>query len=118
MRKMKWAEFGWRDDCQRSKNGVYNRCVECNDTISNPVCPDCLAKQIKVVLEEIAPQLSNKVIRGDIEGETRCLSCGNKMGLCAHCYCMDVYQQLAEKDEEVAEEFLSRFDFDLRIALI
>jgi len=112
-----WSAFGWQEE-DRVKAGVFCRCAECHDVISNPVCPDCLTKQMKVVLDELNPKLSKEITSCQIDGETRCLSCGEKMGLCAHCFSKDVYFQLLEKNEDIAEEFLSRFDFDLRMALL
>ena len=101
-----------------SRQGVFCRCIDCQEIISNPVCSTCLSQQMKVMISEINPKLADEIVSCDVEGETRCLSCGNKMGLCAHCYSKDVYEQLLEKDQAVADEFLSRFDFELRTSLL
>jgi hypothetical protein len=36
------------------------------------------------------------------------------MSICAHCYCRDVYEFLAEKKPEIAENFMERFNYGLK----
>ena len=100
------------------KRGVFCRCVDCQEIISNPVCPECLAMQMKIMVSETNSKLAKDISATHIDGESTCIRCGNTMGLCAHCFSKDVYYQLLEKDENVAEEFLSRFDYELRVSLI
>ena len=72
-------------------------------------------------IEEVAeknPELAEEIDAPQIEGESTCLHCNKSMGLCAHCFCKDVYYQLIGKDKEIAQEFLSRFDYELRVNLI
>lgn len=97
--------------------GVANSCVVCDEAISNPICPDCLAKQMRNWLVEFDPLLASEVDGFSIEGDTTCLFCGQGMSICAHCYSMDVYEQLAVKNAKLAQEFVSHFDFDLRKGL-
>ena len=94
---------------------AYNRCVECDDIISNPVCSGCLSLQMKAMLSEVDPKLVSQVVPAEIHGETSCISCNSKMGLCAHCFSKDVYEQIKEINEVAATEFLARFDYDLRV---
>ena len=95
-----------------------NSCVVCDEAITNPICPDCLAKKMRNWLDEFDPQLASEVDGFSIEGDTTCLFCGQGMSICAHCYSMDVYEQLAVKNEKLAREFVSRFDFGLRRELL
>lgn len=116
-----WQEFGWQDERkkQKAKQGVYCRCADCDDIISNPICPECLMQQMQVFLNETDPKLSKEVISNvDIEGDIKCLSCGKGMGLCAHCFSKSVYEILNEKNPDLAEEFLGRFDYDIRESMI
>lgn len=100
------------------KQSPFNRCVECNEIITNPLCTMCLAERMAMVVGEYDQKLA-KAIKGiDVEGDTRCISCGRHMGVCAHCFSKDVYEFLAEKKPAVAEEFLSQFDFDLRREMV
>lgn len=89
-------------------------CVACGHEITNPICPDCLADRMRGWLEEAAPALAGEIDGFALDGSVQCLFCGKGMGICAHCFSKDVYEQLAEKDAAIAQEFLARFDFDLR----
>ncbi|MBT3297803.1 hypothetical protein HN385_02675 [archaeon] len=116
-----WQEFGWQNERkkQKAKQGIYCRCADCDDIISNPICPECLMQQMQIFLNESNPQLAKEVISNvEIEGDIKCLSCGKGMGLCAHCFSKSVYEILNDKDQNLAEEFLSRFDFDIRESMI
>ena len=96
----------------------YNRCVQCEEVITNPLCPDCLAMQMVVMVGEYDEKLAKHIEGFKMDGDTTCISCGSKMGLCAYCFSKDVYHFLKEKQEVVAKEFLNRFDFDLRKELV
>ena len=95
-------------------NEPYNQCVECEQVITNPLCPSCLTTQMCVMFGEHDEKLSDVVSVCSIEGSTRCIKCNSGMGLCAHCFCRDVYEFLDEQKHPLAKEFLARFDFDLR----
>ncbi len=97
---------------------AQNRCVECDDIITNPVCPNCLAAQMMVMVGEYDQQLVEYVKGINVSGATKCIICNNPMGLCAHCFSKDVYQLLRSKNEPLSKEFLQRFDFDLRREMI
>lgn len=92
----------------------YNTCVECEEVITHPICSECLAREMRAFLQEFDGQLAQEITSTTIDGGTACLRCGQPMGLCAHCFSRDVYEDLVEKNPEAAEEFLGRFDFDLR----
>ena len=97
---------------------VAYRCVECDEIITNPMCSDCLASQMRTMVQEYRPELARKIRGFKVEGETCCILCGKNMGLCAHCFSEDIYEFLWDKDKLVAKEFLNRFDFDLRKSLV
>lgn len=92
----------------------FNRCVECDEVITNPLCSECLAERMRLVISEHDPILAEQIHGLPIDGNTSCISCGKNMGLCAHCFSRDVYDYIHENNPSLAEEFLSRFDFDLR----
>ena len=96
------------------KHAPFNRCVEGFDIITNPVCPECLTQQMRQMVGEYDMKLASKINSINIEGDTLCISCGEKTGLCAHCFCKDIYFFLKENDKNLAAEFMARFDFDLR----
>ena len=92
------------------------QCTICAETITNPICPDCLTSRISSWLREVNPALAKKLKPFPIKTEDGepCLFCGQKMNVCAHCVCYDLYEFLAEHDLKLAKEFAARFDFDLR----
>jgi len=95
------------------------KCTLCAETITNPICPDCLTSRVFSWLNEINPKLAQKVRIFDIEIEegTRCLFCSKKMNICAHCVSRDVFDFLAEENKEISKEFAARFDFEIRKSL-
>ena len=98
---------------------TFNWCMECDEAITEPICPDCLAKRMRTVIREYDAKLARE-IQGCVveEGETICLFCGKRMNLCAHCFSREMYDFILERKPEAAEEFLSRFDFELRKAVV
>ena len=97
---------------------AQHRCVECDDVITNPVCANCLATQMMVMVGEYDQRLVDFIKGISIDGETTCIICNTKMGLCAHCFSKDVYRFLSSKNERIGKEFLQRFDFELRKELV
>lgn len=106
------------------KHSTSTLCWECNETITEPLCPHCLTKHIQAYVGERRPDLALQMVNsteaGGIEGEgeTTCLCCGQGMNICAHCISSDAYQYLLEKDAALAEDFMGRFDFDLRTTFL
>lgn len=96
---------------------VYNRCIECDHVITNPICSDCLAEEMVVMISEYDPKLAAEITGFALEGDTFCLKCKKGMSLCAHCFSRDVYDYLEERNPKVAKEFVNKFDFDLRANL-
>ena len=96
----------------------FNTCVECNEAITNPICPDCLAVRMQIMVGEYDQEVAGKIKGFDMDGDTTCILCGKNMGLCAHCFSKDIHEFLKEKKPEIAKEFLGRFDFELRENLV
>jgi hypothetical protein len=87
-------------------------CIICREGITNPICPACLANEIKSWRPGLSKILTKPAFGYSTEVE--CMFCGREMSICAHCYCRDVYDILLEEDPRVAEEFVEIFNFDLR----
>ncbi len=98
----------------RISSAPFNLCIECDEVITNPICTECLAERMRIVVEEQEPQLAQQIQGLAIEGETICLFCGKKMAVCAHCFSRETYEFLQEQNPMLAAEFASRFDFDVR----
>lgn len=87
------------------------KCIECRESITNPICPVCLAKEMKNWKPSIRKYLTTPEYNNN---GVNCLICGKGMSICAHCFCRDVYDDLMEEEPEIAEEFVDMFDFRLR----
>jgi len=92
----------------------FNRCAECNEVITNPLCSGCLAPKMRLLVEEHDEILAQKIEGAHIDGDTVCIQCGERMGLCAHCFSKDIHEFLQQENPALAREFASQFDFDLR----
>lgn len=95
-------------------------CLICQEGITNPVCPECLEKQVMYWISEIRPSLVNVLKRvGESVKEfdfrsTDCVLCGRNLNICPHCYCDEIHAWLKENGfEEIAERFLYHFNFEL-----
>ena len=95
------------------------RCVICQEAITNPICPECLHREVEHWLADTMPSLVGKVreyteifdtYRHDV---TKCVICGRNMTVCAHCFCKDIYELLEKELGGMAENFLFSFNFDL-----
>ncbi|MBW2982455.1 hypothetical protein KY343_06255 [Candidatus Woesearchaeota archaeon] len=87
------------------------KCIICREGITNPICPECLAKEIKYWRPELETSLA---MPETSTGSVRCVFCGKGMNICAHCYSRDIYDLIKEEFPWLAEEFIERFDFGLR----
>ena len=96
----------------------FNRCIECDEIITNPICPECLAERMKIVVQEHDPKLAEEISGIEIDGATQCISCGKNMGLCTHCFSKDVYEFVEEQNPVLSREFIARFDFELRRGVV
>ncbi len=97
---------------------VESRCIECDHAITNPVCPDCLANEMRVMVQETRPDLAQNILGFKMSGSTTCISCHQTMALCAHCFSRGIHDYLKEEDTVLANEFKARFDFDLRESVV
>jgi hypothetical protein len=99
-------------------NAPFNRCVECNEVITNPICSSCLSQSMRDMVSQNDPELAKEIIGVEVLGDTCCIRCGNKMGLCAPCFSYDIYNFLETRNKLLAQDFMGRFDFDLRNQLV
>ncbi len=96
------------------------KCVICDEAITNPICPECLERQVMYWIAEIKPSLV-PILRGIgssvktfTHGNTSCVICGSSMNVCPHCYCNEIFTWLTENEyDDLAEVFLEHFNFEL-----
>jgi len=101
-----------------------NFCLECKEEIFNPLCPVCLAREIKQWLQDKSAKVKS-VANTEIKriltlsrynDYTKCISCmQNKTFMCPYCFTERIYIKLKEKhtDKKILMEFLEIFNFDL-----
>lgn len=93
------------------------RCFVCQEAITNPICPSCLTKEIKIWLEDINSSLVKefkKKVKYDTitKTDTKCILCNNYTDTCPYCFTELVYFWLKEKHPEFVESFLTYFNYD------
>lgn len=93
-------------------------CVGCHEAITNPVCQDCLSKDIRIWLNKLNPELvplfnylTTNYIK--VDSNVGCIICGREMQLCPYCFTEDVYYWLKEVAPNLIEDFIVYFNFDL-----
>lgn len=92
-------------------------CVECEEVISNPICPECLSEGIACwVGERLGPLAANAVF--DITdalvypgGSTSCIKCNKSMALCAYCY-TNAVMSILKNHPVVLTQFVDYFGFE------
>ncbi len=96
------------------------KCVVCQEAITNPICPECLQREIEHWLADKEPTLISEfraytgIFKAYSHDGVGCVICGNNMNICAHCFCSDTYEFLSDNfDEGAAEDFLFSFNYEL-----
>lgn len=109
-----------------SSNEAQYMCDMCNEAITNPICPFCLAEQIEVWLtfypqlkREILPKIHNylkKTLNRITAYGTECIKCRkNRAFVCPYCFTEYVFSELQEinANKLILREFIEFFNFDL-----
>ena len=97
-------------------------CIECKETIQNPICPHCLGKEISAWMEGKSARTKNilqKEIRRilsvrKLSESDRCIICGEKsVFICPYCFAEIIYKRLSREniDKNELVEFLTFFNF-------
>ena len=93
-------------------------CRDCEDVITNPVCPGCLSRGIEQWALIWMPELLSHIQLNPAFGTgTRCIMCKRDMSQCAHCFSKEIYELVVRSIPELGEEFLQSFNFQLRETL-
>jgi hypothetical protein len=97
-----------------------DRCVICDEAITNPICPDCLGKQVGFWAYENNESLMPVIVKiGESVKEfkhdnTSCIICRRDMNVCPHCYCSEIYSWLQEnRFKRLCKKFLKHFNYEL-----
>ena len=101
-------------------------CKQCNQPITNPVCHDCLSKQVMAwlsfypnVRKKMLPKLKKYVkdVNNIALSGINCASCAKKKAaLCPYCFTEGIFNMLKKSniDKMIIMDFLSIFNFDLK----
>lgn len=100
-------------------NKLGQKCVVCDETITNPICLLCLEKEMIQWISTRKPGIIDAIkSRTDIFYDLvntgiNCIVCGNKMNVCSHCYCMEMLDWFNKEHSELADEFADIFNFEI-----
>ena len=101
-------------------------CEVCRDVITQPVCPECLEKEMVEWLIykkgkniELINFIKKTTKSFEAYGyiDTKCIICGEKMRVCAHCYCKEIFDYINGRYPELEEEFITHFDFNIHFKM-
>ena len=89
------------------------KCVSCEETITNPLCPSCLAEGVTQWLME--KRIYHVVSKYKGFSEDSCIKCNASIDLCSYCFTKHIYEELkdAKIDRKILTEFLTFFHLDL-----
>jgi len=103
------------------KTGWDSRCPLCRDIIDNPICVDCLEKEVEEWLSSKGFKYI-KILRKSMpymphieyeDSSLRCIKCGNSVDICAFCFMKEVKEIVEEEMPELSEEFNEFFGLSL-----
>ncbi|MBS1267073.1 MAG: hypothetical protein MAG795_01044 [Candidatus Woesearchaeota archaeon] len=90
-------------------------CLSCEDSITNPLCVDCLKKQLLVWTYEKAPKLTslvdNIMDQHIQETQTLCIFCGQQVKVCSFCVTTEMLSLIKQKNPDLVENFVNHFGF-------
>lgn len=102
---------------------IFYECLDCGEAIDNPICPECIAKEIEQWLNQY-PKVKRKVmpvIERFLKAHKKftadsqiCVHCYRKSAyVCPYCFTDFVYELLKEiASEKILEEYKDFFNFD------
>ncbi len=104
----------------------FYECLDCHESVFNPICPNCLTFQIEVWLSSISSYpLKNKIMKrikdyvaatNNLAGpSTPCVACRKPTAtLCPYCFTNYVFALLKcmHAHREILKEFLQFFNYD------
>ncbi len=97
--------------------GWEANCIICGVSITNPICVNCLEKEIVQWLltrdQEAIPMVKGitDFFANDVK-KTNCIICRAEIGICTCCYINEIYELLLQRDIGLAQELITTFDFD------
>ncbi len=101
-------------------------CLECNEPIFNPICHECLSKEIREWIRGYKRNKKLKKIEKEVKkfiqenkkygkNKTKCIKCCKKnVFICPYCFTELIYKKLKQLKikKSLLSEFLVLFNFD------
>jgi len=113
-----------RDTIQQAYEGYS--CIQCSQPITNPICHECLGRQITnwlslypSIKKKFQPKLKKYLtdVHNNVMDGVNCASCQkHQAALCPYCFTEGIFDLLKRSkiDRMVVMDFLSTFNFDLK----
>lgn len=95
-----------------------NTCSICDEPITNPICPKCIAKSLRVWLMQNNPDLIEVVDDklnmfmglNSLDSDMHCIKCGGEMSICMYCFTETIYDDIKESNDAIT---IKTFPFKL-----
>jgi ferredoxin len=108
----------------KNYNTILYECKICHEPVSNPICPNCLIKEVTAWLtlypdlkSKLIPRLTKKFKKIEYEKEAiQCIKCGNEITICPLCFTNSVLTELNKINapKMILKEFLQFFYYDFQ----
>lgn len=101
---------------------IHAICEECNEAVTNPICPSCLEREAVIWLSEIGKEnfiakvnekmapLKSKKGEDSLEEEINCIICGKSLTVCPHCASKKLMEAF-RNDKKLLGMFLTYFGY-------
>ncbi len=101
------------------KNYNENTCIACQEAVTNPICQECLEKEIEFWLKRHKPRLISElrrktrefIVMTDYSSNINCIFCKKNFNACAYCYTEFIQEWLAKKTPSLIPNFRTFFNF-------
>ena len=92
-------------------------CWVCGEVITNPICTECMEREVEDWLVLKNPSLIPSVrvlskIADQRDSKTSCIFCGKKIDTCIYCFIQDVLELLTQCSPELVDSFLDNFSYE------
>lgn len=99
---------------------IHAICEECNEAITNPVCPDCLEKEVIAWLrerqrEDLILKINDRMSllkkqSRESECKVKCIICKTDFGICSHCTSRQLLK-VFQREKRLINNFLTLFSY-------
>ena len=94
------------------------QCTLCDEAVTNPICVDCLSREMEAWFNETKPSLVNEMkdiasLYLGMEPLHSCIICGKEMTVCRHCFTKEIFEGLIKGNKNMEEDFIRQFNYEL-----